>query len=231
MEAGIQNIGAVRSESMRELLNNYFKENQFIQDMTVGLMMGDASATKNTETRNSQIQMEVVNREFAEHVREMYGPLATDIKTYEKGGDDTSYNDEQIKVYKVRTRRLECFNRYRDDWYTKEGKRFPIDDIDLNKTILRYWYACDGNMDSDYRWRTKHYACIACKIENDRKTLINDMFQDLNFEPNWTRDNRFTFDRYGSIKFWEYIDFKVPGYQESKIPDGLYFEEERNQRD
>lgn len=231
MEAGIQNIGAVRSENMRELLNKYFGENQFLQDMTIGLMMGDASATKNTEDRNSQVQLEVVNRDFAEHVREMYGPLATDVKTYEKGGDDTSYNQEHIEVYKLRTRRLECFNRYRDDWYTEEGKRFPFDDIDLDETILKYWYASDGNMDSDYRWRTKHYACIACKTENDRKDLINDMFRDLDFEPNWTRENRFTFNRYGSIKFWKYINFEVPGYQESKVPDDSYFQEERNQRD
>jgi hypothetical protein len=230
MEAGVHNIGAVRSESMRELLNNYFEENQFIQDMTVGLMMGDASATKNTETRNSQIQMEVVNREFAEHVREMYGPLATDVKQYEKVNETEMSEDEfELTVYKIRTRRLECFNEFRDNWYTDEGKRYPIENINMNKTILKYWYASDGDMCTDNRWNTKHYARISCHNEMDRQEEINSLFSDLPFEPNWNDGGRFTFGRYGSIKFWDYLDNKVPGYKESKWPNQSYFEEERNQ--
>lgn len=232
MEAGIHNIGAVRSESMRELLNEYFENNQFIQDMTTGLIMGDASATKNSDSRNSHISMEVVNRKFAEHVREMYGPLATDVKTYEKTNEtDVSDGEFDLTVYKVRTRRLEHFNRFRDNWYTDEGKRYPIDDIELNETILKYWYCSDGDMSTDDRWNTKHYARISCYNEMDRKEKINSLFSNVDFEPNWNDGGRFTFGRYGSISFWEYINFEAPGYQESKVPEDSYFQEERNQRD
>ena len=229
MEAGISNLGAVRSQAMRNQLNQYFEENNFIQDMTIGMLMGDSSATKNTEQRNTQIQLELRNREFAEHVREIYGPLATDVKTYQKNSSDISYNTESMPIYKLRTRRLKCFNRFRDDWYMSENKRYPIEKIDMNPVILKYWYACDGDMATDNRWNTKHYARITCNNEDDRREEVNSLFEGVDFTPNWNDGGRFTFGRYGSINFWNYIGRDVPGYQESKCPDTSYFEEDRNQ--
>lgn len=93
MEAGIHNIGSVRGEGMRGLLNKYFKNNRKIQDMVIGLMMSDASATKFTDKRNAQIQLGVTNREFAERVRDVLGPLSTDVKEYEKTNKYTEFTD------------------------------------------------------------------------------------------------------------------------------------------
>ena len=100
----------------------------------------------------------------------------------------------------------------------------------MTPTVLKFWYAGDGDMATDNRWRTKHYARISCKSQKDKKENINALFSNLSFEPNWNDNGRFTFGRYGSIDFWEYIGRDVPGYQESKCPDESYFEEERNQR-
>jgi len=125
IEAGIHNIGAVRSKHMRKLLNEKIENDDYINEVFTGLIMSDASATKNTEQRNTMIQLEMVNKEFVEYIRDILGPLATDVKTYTKTNKRFNSDEEyEIEVYKLRTRRLKNFNVYRDKWYNNGKKYF-----------------------------------------------------------------------------------------------------------
>jgi len=222
IEAGIQNIGAVRSKHMRKLLNEKIENDKYINDVITGLMMSDASATKNTDTRNTQIQIEMVNKEFLEYIRNILGPLATDVKTYTKTNKTENEGEFTIEVYKLRTRRLKSFNKYRDDWYINNEKIFPVKDIELNPTILKMWYVGDGDISTDKRWNIKHYARITSVNEFNRKENINNLFNSLSFEPNWNDGPRFTFGLEGSKEFWKYIGEPTPGY-EYKWPDKEYY--------
>ena len=223
IKAGIHNIGAVRSKHMRKLLNNKIENDDYINEVLTGLMMSDASATKNTEKRNTMIQLEMVNEEFVDYIREILGPLATDVKTYTRTNKTDLSNDEfTIQVYKLRTRRLKGFNKYRNEWYDNGNKIFPIKNIELTPTVLKMWYVGDGDMSTDKRWNTKHYARITSLNEIDRQEDINCLFKDLPFEPNWNDGPRFTFGLEGSKEFWDYIGKKVPGY-EYKWPDKEYY--------
>lgn len=219
IEAEISNIGAVRSDHMRGLLNKKIENDSYINEVITGLMMSDASATKNTEQRNTQIQIDMINKEFLEYIREIFGPLATDVKTYEK---KSSFNDDQKIVYKLRTRRLSGLNKYRNNWYTEDGKRYPVDNINLTPTILKMWYVGDGSLSTDDRWRTKHYAEISCYNEIDREDKLDSLFDNLDFQPNMDINGKYIFSLEGSKKFWSYIGDTVPGY-EYKWPDEPYY--------
>jgi len=219
IEAGIHNIGAVRSKHMRKLLNDKIENDDYINEVLTGLMMSDASATKNTEQRNTQIQLEMVNKEFVEYIRDILGPLATDVKTYTK---QTSYNKGEIEVYKLRTRRLSGFNSYRDDWYTENGKVYPINDIKLTPTVLKMWYVGDGGISTDNRWRTKHYASISCFNEIKRADAVDSLFDNLDFHPKMNKNGRYRFSLEDSKRLWAYIGDEVPGY-EYKWPYESYY--------
>lgn len=79
-------------------------------------------------------------------------------------------------LYKLRTRRLNKLNKYRDNWYTEDGKKYPVDNINLTPTILKMWYVGDGSLSSN-----------------------------LNFQPNMDINGKYRFSLEGSKKFWSYI--------------------------
>lgn len=222
IEADISNIGAIRSDHMRGLLNKKIENDSYINEVITGLLMSDASATKNTEQRNTQINIEMINGKFLEYIREIFGSLATDVKTYNRTKTKYKSDEEyEAELYKLRTRRLKNFNKYRNKWYDDE-KRYPLDSIELTPTVLKMWYVGDGDMSTDDRWNTKHYARITCLNEMDRQEKINNLFQNLSFQPNWNDGPRFTFGLDGSKEFWDYIGDPVPGF-EYKWPDKSYY--------
>lgn len=170
-----------------------------------GLLMGDGSVCS-SDNRNPYIQVTMENKKFLDWIDTELGILSTGVKIVEGTGFS-----EGTKYYKLITRRLNELRKY-NEWYGENGKNFP-DDINLTPLKLKVWYCCDGDKSVDTRWTTKEYARISAHNEIKNKNKINRYFDGLEFTPNWNDGGRFTFGRYGSYNFWDYIGEPLPGFE------------------
>jgi hypothetical protein len=174
-------------------------------EIFTGLMMGDGS-TSSSDDRKPYIQVTMKNKEFLNWLDSELGILSTGVREVE----GTGFAEGSI-YYKLITRRLNSLKIY-DDWYGENGKVFP-NDITLSPLTLKIWYCCDGDKSVDNRWSVKEYARISSHNEVQNKSKINKYFDELNFSPNWNDGGRFTFGRYGSYEFWNYIGEPLPGFE------------------
>ena len=89
---------------------------------------------------------------------------------------------------------LEEYNK----WYIDKIKIIPFD-LKISSLMCYWWYICDG-----YNSNNNVYLCTDSFTNNDNKKLIK-KFNENNFYPTLTSQNRLFFDKEESIKFLNWI--------------------------
>jgi hypothetical protein len=165
---------------------------QYQREIITGLVMGDATATRNgTATR---ITIATVTENFLEWVSDQLGifssgvrPGATAEYSLQRArkhesqliSDDPEYQDQ----YVLQTITSEVFDPW-SEWYGDNGKRFP-DDLTLTPTIAAMWYVCDGGL---YSTDKTPVPVITAANEADRPGFLRSLFEDVGFDVSVNRD-------------------------------------------
>jgi len=146
-----------------------------------GIWMGDGCVADNLKG-NPYMMIEMINREFLEHLSEEFHGLHTGLRSYES---DTCKDGI---IYRLRSVNHEWFKQFVgcsvDGEHIKK-KSFP-DDTELTPTIVKYWYACDGSL--LHRKETpgaRPRSQIGCKNEEERPDFLIDLFEDVGFSPKY----------------------------------------------
>lgn len=217
-EAGVEVSQDHLTDEEYERINKSLKNDEELQEMLEGLLMGDAFVQRD-KGKNAKFSVEMINKDFLEWVAGEMGDACSLMKRkntaeelYEKNNrryDNVSkenYND----IYTLRSRSVEFFNRYYD-WYESGEKRYP-EDTELTPLMLNMWYCCDGSLVEHGK---NPNPVIYCSNEYDRKEFIEGLFDPLDPTPSVHGGGGgvIQFKRGETSDFFNYIGESPPGYE------------------
>lgn len=186
-------------------------------DTVTGLMLSDGTLTRNY--KNPVLQVKMVNREYLEHLSDLFGAIGLEVKLHKTSYEQAEMNrnsgfhtnargDNYQDVYRWMTRAHPDLNRFRG-WYTDDGKVFP-DNVTISPQLLKTWYAGDGDLQDGSRVR------LASATQNMRK--ITSYFADSGIpEPNFS-GHKVYWSTEDSKTVFEYMGAAPLGF-EYKWPD------------
>lgn len=198
-----------------EELNSEIQDNSYKQYILIGLVMGDAWVD-NPENKSPRIGIEMANREFLKWVSEELGAIAKPVrkrgsaselaeknKKYGYTVNEENYSD----MYVLRTRGLPYLERFAQ-WYGSGEKRFP-DTLELNSTICKIWYCCDGSLVQN------EYSVIYVANEIDRPKYLENLFEPTPVAPSVHQGGGGTiqFKRDETPNFLEWLGDAPPGFE------------------
>jgi hypothetical protein len=126
-------------------------------DILTGILMGDGTiCDKNDSKRNPRFRLTITNRDYLEDIKnKLNSLLVKDIRVHRTAEQiskqDMSYNKSfsnssnpndyktQYHIQTISHPKLSKFSK----WYNTGEKKFPK--MDINSTILKHWYVCDGS--------------------------------------------------------------------------------------
>lgn len=176
-------------------------------DIITGLLMGDANIQTD---KNSSLVVRMTNEEFLEDTRNKLSEVAYNVRLYRDSDEQyeltkelpgTRTRDGTSDLYGFRTAPHPVFNKL-SNWYMEDGKRFP-NTLELNLTIFKYWYVCDG-------WMNGSNLQISCsqRYRNDMKQ----MFNNFGYDPT-IGEQKITFSVSSSKEIIGSIDEPVTGFE------------------
>ena len=127
-------------------------------DILIGALMGDGHVRD-----TGLFEIGVINRDYLEWlVKELPNWLIT------SSGIQLNFDDRESSqdYFKIRTVSCDETKHMRNLWYNSGEKKFPLEEINLSKTIMRHWYVTDGGLDE--RNRVTFYST------NERTTELRD---------------------------------------------------------
>jgi len=214
LKSDIENVGQIHlTDTEREKINNSITERQ--KNIMKGILMGDAWICKE-ENKTPYLAIENTNKEFMFWLEDELKSLCSDLrirntakesanknKQYGYTVNEENYND----IWVFETRSLKYFNKLRE-WYDTGQKRIP-ENLELEPIILKLWYCCDGSLAKN------KYPVIYSSNENDRKSDILDIFEEINMEPSFTDGGGgcINFKNSGAEDFFNYIGKPLPGFE------------------
>ena len=141
-------------------------------DICIGTLMGDGSVTK-TGKRTPVLSVYNTNKKYLKLIENKFETFTTGVKDHigaeeqanNFDGEVADYNDQ----YVIRIRHPKISELY--NWYSTGEKKFDTE-IEINKTIFKHWYVCDGHIENDKKIR------ITAINEQDRFNKITNMFSD-----------------------------------------------------
>lgn len=117
------------------------------REVVAGLLMGDAHLDTGSRSDKARLTVRMTNEEYLRHLKEVFGPLATDVSLYRTAAEQAERygngSGEWQDVYDVSLRSHPELSEF-ESWYT-DGKIWP--EIGLTPTILKHYYVCDGHYD------------------------------------------------------------------------------------
>jgi hypothetical protein len=196
-------------------------------DIFTGLMMGDGSIS-NKHMKNQYIKVDMTNRRFLEHIDSTIGNMSKGVtfllsaeenarRKRESGFSPNAKKENYSDVYKLSTRSHPYMAKF-TRWYSSGEKIWP-ENIELSPTVLKYWYVCDGNMQSVRGYRGIQIS-MCNEYENTEK--VDKYFEKANLPKpsNYNINHRegrvdcsADFTASGSKKLWEYMGDPLPGFE------------------
>lgn len=172
------------------------------KDIAIGLLMGDGYIRQDTHRSNCALQVNMITREFIYHLEEVFNQVPNNIR--KKRFDKEKVNDQWEIVISSHP----YFNELKS-WYSGDGKSFP-EDLELNRTILKYWYVCDGSLKR--RKNRNPVVTISCTNEKDRPDYLNKLFDMISGDVSiYKGDIRLTVNQ--TKEFFNYIGSEsLPGF-------------------
>jgi len=200
-------------------------EKQF--EVAKGVMMGDGCL--NTQYANAYIQIETITKNYLEYLNNIFGELSTGVKkiytakeqakraresNLNKDAVEENYND----VYRLNTRHHPKFNQL--DWSTSSESKVWPSDIELTPTVLKHFYACDGNWHNS---SSANHIQFAASNELGNEKKINKIFSNsgLPTPSNYSKTKRkdgsvkldIQFSADDSEKLWQYMGEPLPDFE------------------
>jgi len=189
---------------------------QHQHDILTGLLMGDGCLFRKT----AEPKMEVIMtcKEYLKYIHKKFGILGVGIR------QESERTEDRKPIYAWATRTHHQLREYAD-WYGEDGKSYPKN-TQMNKTILKHWYCCDGYFDNKNTcWRIR----ITVNNESGNKDKILSYFEGSNIVSPDVWDERETKNRGraceirwykdSSKKLFEQLGKPLPGF-EYKWPNG-----------
>jgi len=152
-----------------------------LENIIVGLMLGDLFAEKNNPNSNTRLQFKqsIINKEYIEHLyfifKDYCGSEPKITHSLEKRLEKNDTNSS-IKFW---TFSLPCFNKFRELFYDSSGIKFipnNLEDI-LTSQGLAYWAMDDG-----YKSGKGFYFCTESYTLDDNHKLKNILQNKFNLE-------------------------------------------------
>lgn len=183
-----------------------------IEDIFIGLLMGDGSIPDQSDGNNSIFHVPMINRRFLRWLDNRLGILTTGVRLkktaaeladnnrrtgFSPNADETSYHD----MYTVWSRTHPFFDRLRSDWYTANGKQVP-ESLTLTPVRTKYWYISDGYLELGKGGRRAR-AGIKAHSERTRSRFITSLFNEIGLDPTFTQaEIRFSCDETEHLLNW-----------------------------
>lgn len=190
---------------------DYPELTQHQKDILVGLLLGDATVNNNSG-KHAFVQANMISKEFLQDIREELGIFATDVRlsrSAEKSYQNASKYFENCQlenyhdIYRLQTRCIPFATKL-NSWYDSGLKKFPSN-LQLNKTIAKLWYVCDGNVHW-YSDSSNGHVQISATNESDRKEYIKSLFNEVGFTPSFTENSeKVSFSVEESTEFLEWL--------------------------
>jgi len=163
-------------------------------DILVGTIMGDAHIRP-----DGMYEICVTEKDYVE---ELHSKLPDWFTT--KSGVHPVYTDGYDKnMWRIRSVSTNETSKIRDEWYQDGEKKFPLQKINLNGTVLTHWYANDGGTDGRGR------ACLYSS--NESTDEIRDWLKDKGYDC-CCDDRSIRMNRDGERKLFK-VTTPISGYE------------------
>lgn len=186
------------------------------EDIVTGLLMGDGTLQRNT--KNAYPVVIMTNLEFLNWINNKFDCMTTGVNTHitsEKSAENAkslnpkASSDNYSPQYRVRFRAHPNFNKYRN-WYTENGKRWPID-RDYTLLTFKVLYCCDGCFANSGTSRELQLAASNELVDKKRISHILNIFGLP--EPNRMSEELIVWGAKESSEIFERIGEPLPGFE------------------
>lgn len=182
--------------------------------------MGDGNVRANGNNKTSLFRLKMKNLPFLDYLKNLLDNMANSLVLecdketalqYSQNSDKRkdSNIDNMSNYYTLYFVSHPFFSKL-NEWYSSGKKRFPSE-LNLNKTILKYWYICDGNL----HWRSSSQKCnvrIGCSNEMDRRDFIERILKEVGFNVSM-HSHSANFSSLDTTRFFKYIGKSLPGFE------------------
>jgi hypothetical protein len=207
------------------------------REIITGLLMSDGCIGMNNSSKNPQLQVEMISKNYLQYVADEFGILGNDVKiimkaaesaesTRKSGFSPNAKKENYSDLYRWRSISHPKLHEFKH-WYSSGEKVWP-EHIKLTPTVLKHWYCGDGYWDKS---GTRNRIQIAMGNEVDETEKVSQMFENVGLPSpsNYTISERkdgskscsaqFTVDQ--SKELWEYMGEPLPDF-EYKWPQGYF---------
>lgn len=165
-----------------------------LESVLTGLLLGDGYINEQ-KTNQHRLVVTSMSKRFLDHLHNEWAWLFC---------DPYLYRSEQNDYYRTHTISHSYFTEMRE-WYSGGEKKFP-DDLNLDATATKYWYAGDGTLSTQ---NTNPFARISTRNESDRGDwLVGLLPFDATFSSNYIN-----IPTNQTPEFLDWLGEPLPGYE------------------
>lgn len=213
------------TDDKRERLNREVREDEYKRDILTGLLMGDGYM-KYPDGKNTRLGIEMADEEFLEWVSDELGDIvrepdksrdAADLAEKNREHGYTVNEENYSDLYTISSVALPALEEFAS-WYDSGQKRFP-DWVELNPTVTKMWYCCDGSLAGGYQ--SSSHPVIYVANEKDRRDYLMNLFEDTAFSPTLTDGGGGTlqFSRGEAKDFLDWLGDPPAGFEYKWLPE------------
>lgn len=204
-----------------EQLDRLLRNDERLQAICAGLVMGDANLNEDPGKRGSALNLEMTNKRFLDWVAENMDDICSNLSLKSTAADLAAKNreygyevneDNYHDIYTLRTRRLPYFAEMRQKWYGAGTKVYP-ESLSLTPMVTKVWYCCDGSLVRPEG--RPEYPVIYCANERTRAGRVESLFDGSGLSPNFNDSGGGAVQfRHGeATAFFDWIGDPLPGFE------------------
>jgi hypothetical protein len=118
-----------------------------LEEIIIGLMLGDLFAEKIKQTSNTRLQFKqsIKNKVYIDHLYSLFKEYCNSEPKVTSSIEKRPGKKLNVSI-KFWTLSLPCFNKFRELFYNEDGKKFISSNLENNITAksLAYWAMDDG---------------------------------------------------------------------------------------
>lgn len=189
-------------------------------EVTIGLLMGDGSLSRDPET--ARIDVTMTSPKYLEYLDDIFGWLSRGVNLrytasecasndrssgFNPDAKEENYQDK----YKWYTSCHPDFDEFRS-WYSTDEKVFP-NDLDLTPITLKHWYVGDGSLHKSSQFR------LSMPNEKGNENKIERLFsksglpKPLDWYGSGEKHNSALWTHSDSAELFDYMGDPLPGFE------------------
>jgi hypothetical protein len=192
----------------------YPELSEYQEDLVTGLLLGDAYINEHSGGGNANLRVKMANEDFLSWLYDELDWLASKQELFRSGEESASHArsngldpdaDGYQDIYEVRTTRHPRLTELRDEWYGTGEKVVP--DVDLNPTVVRVWYVCDGYINDHGDGHTGRPRAVLCHHTDG----IDSLSSKIPFDT-YVSDGHLYITGSDTTDFFEWMGDPLPGF-------------------